>query len=249
VIIIKSPEEIAAMRAAGRVVARTMEALKKAIRPGVTTLELDRIGEETIRGLGGIPAFKGHLGYPASLCVSVNEQVVHGIPGPRRLVEGDIVSIDVGAIVGGFVGDAGFTAAVGSVSEEARRLIAVTAGALEAGIAVARPGGHVSDISHAVEETARAGGFSVVREYVGHGVGRKMWEEPQVPNFGPPGAGPVLRSGMTLALEPMINAGTHEVELSKDGWTVVTKDGRLSAYFEHTIAILEEGPEILTALE
>ncbi len=248
-IIIKSAAELDSMRKAGRVVGETMKLLREKIRPGITTQELDRAAESCIRELGGVPAFKGYMGFPASICTSVNEQVVHGIPGRRKLRDGDLLSVDVGAIVEGFVGDAGFSAAVGEVSEEARRLLEATRGALDAGIAKAQPGGRLSDISHAIESYVASYGFSVVREYVGHGVGRKMWEEPQVPNFGPPGLGPVLRTGMTLALEPMINAGTFEVEVLEDGWTVVTKDRRLSAYFEHSIAITENGPEILTVAE
>ena len=248
-IIIKSASELDAMRRAGRVVGKTMAILKEKIRPGVTTDELDRVAESTIRELGGVPAFKGYMGFPASICTSVNEQVVHGIPGRRKLREGDIISVDVGAIVEGFVGDAGFSAAVGEVSEAAAKLLEATRGALDAGITKAQPGRRLSDISHAVEEHVKRYGFSVVRDYVGHGVGRKMWEEPQVPNYGPPGLGPLLRPGMCLALEPMVNAGTYEVQVLDDGWTVVTKDSQLSAYFEHSIAITEKGPEILTVAE
>lgn len=245
-IILKTAEEIAVLREAGRIVARCLEILAEAIRPGITTGELDAIAEAFIRKSGGIPTFKGYFGYPASICTSPNDVVVHGIPGPRVLKEGDIVSIDVGVTYKGFVGDAAYTWPVGRVSEAARKLLRVTEEALHAGIAQARPGNRLGDISHAVQAHVEAHGFSVVRDYVGHGVGRRMHEEPQVPNFGPPGKGPVLAAGMVLAIEPMVNAGGHEVFTDRDNWTVRTRDGKLSAHFEHSVAITEDGPEILT---
>ena len=234
------------MREAGRLVALCHLVVAEAIRPGVTTRELDRIAEEFIRQNGGIPTFKGYCGYPASICVSVNDEVVHGIPGPRVLREGDIVSVDIGVTYRGFVGDAAFTWPVGKVSELARRLLDVTREALAAGIAQSRPGNRLTDISHAVQTLAEAHGFSVVREFVGHGIGRQMHEEPQVPNYGPPGQGPVLLPGMVLAIEPMVNAGGAEVCVDEDRWTVRTRDGSLSAHFEHTVAITRDGPQILT---
>lgn len=245
-IILKTAEEIAVLREAGRIVARCLEILAEAIRPGITTGELDAIAEAFIRKSGGIPTFKGYFGYPASICTSPNDVVVHGIPGPRVLKEGDIVSIDVGVTYKGFVGDAACTWPVGRVSEAARKLLRVTEEALHAGIAQARPGNRLGDISHAVQAHVEAHGFSVVRDYVGHGVGRRMHEEPQVPNFGPPGKGPVLAAGMVLAIEPMVNAGGCEVYTDRDNWTVRTRDGKLSAHFEHSVAITENGPEILT---
>lgn len=245
-IILKTAEEIAVLREAGRIVARCLEILAEAIRPGITTGELDAIAEAFIRKSGGIPTFKGYFGYPASICTSPNDVVVHGIPGPRVLKDGDIVSIDVGVTYKGFVGDAAYTWPVGRVSEAARKLLRVTEEALHAGIAQARPGNRLGDISHAVQAHVEAHGFSVVRDYVGHGVGRRMHEEPQVPNFGPPGKGPVLAAGMVLAIEPMVNAGGHEVFTDRDNWTVRTRDGKLSAHFEHSVAITEDGPEILT---
>lgn len=245
-IILKTDEEIAVMREAGRIVARCHQVVGEAIRPGVTTAELDRIAEEFIRRCGAIPTFKGYFGYPASICASVNDEVVHGIPGPRVLKEGDIVSIDIGVTYKGFVGDAAITWPVGRVSEEAARLMRVTEEALAAGIAQSRPGRRLGDISHAVQAHAEANGFSVVREYVGHGIGRQMHEEPQVPNYGLPGQGPVLAAGMVLAIEPMINAGGAEVRVDEDRWTVRTLDGSLSAHFEHTVAITRHGPQILT---
>lgn len=247
-VIIKSPREIAAMREAGRIVAMTLREMGRMAVPGVTTGEMGRFAEDYIIRQGGVPAFKGYRGFPASACISVNDQVVHGIPGERELREGDIVSIDVGVILDGYHGDGAWTFSVGNVSEEARRLLKVTYGALLAGIAVARPGNRVGDVSHAVEQYVVARGMSVVRDYVGHGIGRAMHEEPQVPNFGPPGVGVVLRPGMTLAIEPMVNVGRPEVRVLSDGWTVVTADGSLSAHFEHTVAIGDGEPEILTRL-
>ncbi|MGB9802942.1 MAG: type I methionyl aminopeptidase [Desulfofundulus sp.] len=247
-IIIKSQRELRYMRDAGRVVAGVLNELSRAVKPGVTTAELDRLAEDFILARGARPAFKGLYGFPASICTSVNEQVVHGIPGLRKLESGDIISIDVGAEINGYFGDGAATFPVGDVSPEARKLLAVTEGALYEGIRCARQGNRLSDISHAVQSYVEKHGFSVVRDYVGHGIGRNMHEEPQVPNFGKPGRGPRLKAGMTLAIEPMVNAGTHEVRTLEDNWTVVTRDSRLSAHFEHTIAVTDGEPEILTRL-
>jgi methionyl aminopeptidase len=244
----KSQRELDLMRKAGRIVAETLEIMAGAIRPGLATIELDRLAERHIRRQGGVPAFKGYRGFPASICASVNEEVVHGIPGLRRLKEGDIISIDVGVNYRGYYGDAAATFPVGRIDAEALNLIEATRRALEAGIRQAREGNFLSDISHAVQACAESRGFSVVRSYVGHGIGSEMHEEPQVPNFGPPGRGPKLASGMTLAIEPMVNVGTWEVETLEDNWTVVTQDGRLSAHFEHTVAIVDGCPEVFTAL-
>ncbi len=247
-IIIKSQRELRYMRDAGRVVAGVLGELSRAIKPGVTTGELDRLAEDFILARGARPAFKGLYGFPASICTSVNEQVVHGIPGLRKLESGDIISIDVGAEINGYYGDSAATFPVGEVSPEAKKLLQVTEEALYEGIRFARQGNRLSDISHAVQSYVEKNGFSVVRDYVGHGIGRSMHEEPQVPNFGKPGRGPRLKAGMTLAIEPMVNAGTHEVCTLGDNWTVVTRDSRLSAHFEHTIAITDGEPEILTRL-
>lgn len=245
-IYLKSREEIEKIRKACRLVAQALERLRAAIRPGVTTEELDRVAEDFIRRHGGLPAFKGYRGYPKSLCVSVNEEVVHGIPGDRRLKEGDIVSLDLGVIMDGYYGDAAITVPVGRVSELAQRLLKVTEEALYRGIEQARPGNRLTDISHAIQRHVEAAGFSVVRDFVGHGIGRELHEDPQVPNFGPPNQGPRLRPGMVLAIEPMVNAGTWRVKILENQWTVVTADGELSAHFEHTVAVTEDGPEILT---
>jgi methionyl aminopeptidase len=246
VIIRKSSAEIAIMREAGRVTARALGAIGQTVRPGVTTAELDRIAEEVIRSAGAVPAFLGYRGFPASICSSINDQVVHGIPGPVRLSEGDILSVDVGAVIDGYYGDAAFTYAVGAVDEGSARLIAATRAALEAGVAKCVAGGRLFDISHAVQQVAELEGFSVVRDYVGHGIGRSMHEEPQVPNFGPPGKGPTLKPGMVLAIEPMVNAGGAAVRSLDDGWTVVTADGSRSAHFEHTVVVSTDGPDVLT---
>ena len=243
---LRTKEEIEKLRRSNRLVAQALLKVREAIRPGVTTAELDRIAEETIRKGGGRPAFKGYRGYPANLCVSVNEEVVHGIPGPRRLQEGDIVSLDLGVLMDGYYGDAAITVPVGKVSEEAQKLIKVTEEALHKGIEKARVGNRLYDISHAIQSWVESFGFSVVRDFVGHGIGRQLHEEPQVPNFGPPNQGPRLMVGMVLAIEPMVNAGGWQVKVREDGWTVVTADGSLSAHFEHTIAITEEGPDILS---
>jgi methionyl aminopeptidase len=246
VIIRKSAAEIDQMEAAGRVVVQTLELVGEHVRPGVTTQELDELAEEFIRGQGGIPTFKGYRGYPASICVSPNAMVVHGIPGPYTLKDGDILSVDVGVTLGGFVGDSAYTFPVGEVSEQATRLLETGQAALAAGIEQARPGNHLSDIGHAVQTVTEEAGFSVVRSLVGHGVGRSMHEDPQIPNFGEPGKGPLLQTGMTLAIEPMINAGGANVYLHDDEWSISTEDKSLSAHFEHTVAVTEAGPRILT---
>ena len=247
VIVRKSSTEIEVMREAGRITARTLRIVGDAVRPGVTTAHLDELAEETIRAEGAVPAFKGYHGFPATLCTSLNSEVVHGIPSVRRrLREGDVISVDVGAVIDGYYGDSAMTFPVGQVEAETNRLLEVTRGSLDAGIAECLIGNHLSDISHAVQRVAENAGFSVVREYVGHGIGREMHEEPQIPNYGPPGKGPVLMAGMVFAIEPMINAGGADVESLSDGWTVVTCDGRPSAHFEHTVAITDGGPLILT---
>ncbi len=237
------------MRRAGRIVAATIDRVLAAVRPGLPTAELDRVAEASIRERGATPSFKGYRGFPASICVSLNHEVVHGIPSPRRrLREGDVLSLDFGAIWDGYHADAAVTVFVGDPpSAEAEKLVRVTEEALEAGIARILPGARLSDISHAVEEVVEGAGFSVVREYVGHGIGRSLHEDPQIPNYGPPGRGPVLRPGLVLAVEPMVNAGGWETRQLADGWTVVTADGSLSAHFEHTVAVTEEGHEVLTA--
>ncbi len=245
-IVLKRPDEIARMRAAGRIVGQLLEEIGRRIRPGVTTAELDRFAEAFIRERGAIPSFKGYRGYPASICTSVNEQVVHGIPGERPLREGDILSVDVGVVLDGYHGDAARTFPVGEVDERARRLLEVTEQALWAGIEQARVGRHLSDIGHAIQRLVESAGLSVVREFVGHGIGRQMHEEPQVPNYGLPGRGVRLRAGMTLAIEPMVNEGASDVTILEDQWTAVTVDGSRSAHFEHTVAITDDGPVVLT---
>lgn len=247
-IILKSDRELAYMRDAGQIVAETLVEVKKAVKPGVSTLELDRIAEEYIKGRGAIPTFKGYNGFPGNICASINEQVVHGIPGLKKLKNGDNVSIDIGAVINGYNGDAAITIAVGEVDAEMQKLLDVTEQSLNKGIEKAMAGNRLGDISHAIQAYAEEYGYGVVRDYVGHGIGRKMHEDPQVPNYGHPGRGPRLKSGMTLAIEPMINLGTHEVKTLEDGWTVVTTDGKPSAHFEHTIAITDGKPEILTKL-
>jgi methionyl aminopeptidase len=245
-IIRKTSEEIEKMRMAGQVVAAALAELEEVIVAGITTGELDRIADAAIRKRGAIPSFKGYKGYPASACISINEQVVHGIPGDRRLEDGDIVGIDLGAILDGWQGDSAITVPVGKVSAEADLLIRTTREALFAGIDAARAQCRLGDIGHAVQDYAQKRGMSVVRDLVGHGIGRNMHEEPQVPNFGRAGKGPVLMAGMTLAIEPMVNAGGFQVESLSDGWTMVTRDRSLSAHFEHTVAITKDGPDILT---
>ncbi len=245
---LRDQSEIEAIRAAAQLVARTLERLGREVRPGVTTGELDRIAEEFIRAHGGRPAFKGYRGFPASICPSVNEEVVHAIPGPRELREGDIIGVDVGVEMGGYYGDAARTFAVGRVSDEATRLLQVTEQALMKGIEKARAGLRIGDISHAVQSHAERHGFSVVRALVGHGIGKQMHEEPQVPNHGLPDRGPRLMAGQVLAIEPMVNTGGPDVVTQADGWTVVTRDGGLSAHFEHTVAVGPDGPDILSLL-
>jgi methionyl aminopeptidase len=246
-IIRKSENEIEAMGRAGRVVADTLALLGERMRSGVTTKELDGIAEEYIRAQGGAPTFKGYHGFPASICASPNSMVVHGIPGEYRIEDGDLLSVDVGVTLNGFVADSAYTFAVGSISEETQRLLDVGQAALEAGIAEARAGNHVGDISAAVQRTVEEAGFSVVKSLVGHGIGRSMHEEPQIPNWGEPGRGPLLAPGMTLAIEPMINAGSPEVFVAEDRWSISTNDGSLSAHFEHTVAVTDGEPRILTA--
>ena len=236
------------MRQAGKVVAGILEVLKARLKPGMKTGELDDIAAGELERVGAKPSFKGYQGFPACLCVSVNDEVVHGIPGEVVLVEGDIVSLDMGAIVDGFQADAAVTTAVGKISREAKELIAATEGALKAGIKAARPGARLGDISVSIQNYAELGGYSVVREYTGHGIGRQMHEDPQVPNHGQPGTGPLLKKGMTLALEPMLNIGGWRTRLGDDSWTVYTADGSLSCHFEHTIAITDAEPEVLTTI-
>jgi methionyl aminopeptidase len=247
-IVLKSPEEIQRMRLAGRVVARTIERLAEAVRPGMTTADLDAIGERSIRGEGAIPSFLGYRGFPASICTSVNDEVVHGIPGKRALREGDIIKLDVGAIWEGYHGDAAVSLFVGPPpSDTAEKLLRVTEESLQAGISQLRLGERLSDVGHAVQQMAEGAGFGVVREYVGHGVGRALHEDPQIPNYGDPGRGPVIKPGLVVAIEPMVNVGDWRTNVLEDGWTVVTADGGLSAHFEHTIAMTPDGAEVLTA--
>jgi methionyl aminopeptidase len=248
-IIRKSEHEIEAMAQAGRVVADTLALLGENIRPGITTQELDELAEEHIRSQGGEPTFKGYHGFPASICTSPNSMVVHGIPGAYRVEEGDLVSVDVGVTLNGFVADSAYTFAVGEIDDNAQRLLEVGQAALEAGIAEARAGNHVGDISAAIQRTTEEGGFSVVKSLVGHGIGRSMHEEPQIPNWGEPGRGPLLAPGMTLAIEPMINAGGPDVVVAADRWSISTADDSLSAHFEHTVAVTEAEPRILTLAE
>lgn len=248
-IVIKSQAELDLMREAGRVNALALAAVREMIRPGVVTADLDAAAEEVIRKHGGIPVFKGYPGaypFPATLCVSINEELVHGFPSKRRLKEGDIVSVDCGTLLDGFVGDAAFTMGVGEISEQARRLIEVTQHALEVGIAQMRPGNRTGDVSAAIQRYVESNGLHVTREYTGHGVGQQMHEGPQVPNYGTPGRGVVLRPGMTIALEPMVLVGTPRTRVLPDQWTVVSADGSLTAHFEHTVAVTEDGPWILT---
>jgi methionyl aminopeptidase len=245
-IILKSPAEIALMRAAGEVVAGCHDLAAKLIRAGMTTAEVDAAIEDYILSRGATPSFKGYMDYPAASCISINEEVVHGIPGPRVIQGGDIVGFDIGAVWKGYHADAARTFAVGRVSDEARRLMQVTHAALLVGIEQARTGNRLSDISHAIQECAEAAGFSVVRNLVGHGIGQHLHEKPQVPNYGPPGRGPRLRPGMVLAIEPMVNAGGVDVYTKPDRWTIVTADGSLSAHYEQTVAITEDGHEVLT---
>lgn len=250
-IVYKSPAEIEKMRRAGRIVAGTIEAVLRAVAPGRTTKDLDRVAEAYIREQGAVPSFLGYGNppFPASICTSLNEEIVHGIPSTKRVLrEGDLLSLDFGAIWEGFHADAAVSVFVGEPpSDEAEKLVRITQEALEAGIAQIRPGGRLSDISHAIEQTVLGAGFQVVREYVGHGIGRKLHEDPQIPNYGPPGRGPELKPGLVIAVEPMVNMGDWRTALRADHWTVVTADGSLSAHFEHTIAVTEDGREVLTA--
>jgi len=248
-IILKTPREIDIMREAGKIVALTHEELKKHVKPGITTKELDRIAEEFIQSKGATPSFKGYNGFPASICASVNAQVVHGIPNDKPLEEGDIISIDIGAFYKGYCADAARTFPVGNISSEAAELIDAAKESFYESLKYSRLGYRISDISHAIQSYVESRGFSVVKSFVGHGIGQRMHEDPQVPNFGLPGMGPRLRPGMTLAVEPMVNQGTEEVEILEDGWTVLTKDRLLSAHYENTIAITEEDPLILTLEE
>jgi methionyl aminopeptidase len=245
-IIIKTPAELAQMRASNEMAASVLDAVSRKVSPGVSTRELDDYAAELIGKLGGESAFFGYRSYPGHICVSVNDEVVHGIPGPRLIRLGDLVSLDVGVCYDGYVGDTATTVLVGTTDPEAIRLAAVGKKALEAAIGKAVAGGRLSDISHAIQITAEQAGFSVVRDFVGHGIGRDMHEDPQIPNFGPPGRGPVLKAGMTLAIEPMINMGAYEVEVMADGWTVLTKDRLPSVHFEHTVAVQDGAAEILT---
>lgn len=247
---LKSPSEIEKMRKSNRLVAEVHRALREHVRPGVSTLELDRIAEERIRKAGGKPAFKGYQGFPGSICASINEQVVHGIPSATTILkEGDVVSLDVGVLLDGFFGDAATTLPVGQVSEEARRLLKTSEESLVAAIEKMREGNRLGDVSFAVQRYAESRGYNVVRQFVGHGIGRSLHEAPQVPNFGRPGTGQRLYAGLVLAIEPMLNCGTGDVRVLEDQWTVVTADGRLSAHFEHTVAITEDGPDILSQLD
>jgi methionyl aminopeptidase len=246
-IIRKSREEITKMREAGRIVAGVLDMLQEYIRPGVRTETLNEMAEEYIRERKGVPSFLGYRGFPASICTSINDVVVHGIPDRTRLKDGDIIGVDVGVILEGYQGDAARTYAVGEISDVAHRLMEATSESLRAGIDACRPGRRLGDVSNAIQLAAEKEGFSVVVQFVGHGIGKEMHEEPQIPNFGPPGRGPLLEEGMTFALEPMVNEGTYEVEVdSGDGWTVRTKDGKLSAHFEHTVAVAGDGPLVLT---
>ena len=246
-VIIKSPHEIAIMRQAGQVVANTIKLLLKEIRPGITTGDLDAMASESITGAGALPSFKGYRGYPATICVSINDEVVHGIPGSRLIEEGDIVSVDVGAIVDGYQGDSAVSTGVGEISEQAKTLLEAGEGSLDAAIQVAQPGLRIGDLSWAVQDYAESRGFSVVREYVGHGIGRALHEEPAIPNYGTPGRGLPLKTGMALAIEPMVNVGTWKTKVMPDDWTVVTQDRSLSVHFEHTIVITDGVAEVLTA--
>ncbi|QZT34442.1 type I methionyl aminopeptidase [Caldalkalibacillus thermarum TA2.A1] len=247
-IVTKSKQELELMKEAGRIVALVHQALQEVIEPGITTKELDALAEKVIRSHGATPSFKGYGGFPGSICTSVNEELVHGIPSERKLKEGDIISIDVGANFKGYHGDSAWTYPVGKISEEDQRLLTITEESLYRGLAEAKPGARLSNISHAIQTYVEAAGFSIVREYVGHGIGTKLHEDPQIPNFGPPNRGTRLKPGMVLAIEPMVNAGTRHVRTLDDNWTVVTQDKRNCAHFEHTIAITETGYEILTKL-
>lgn len=245
---LKSPQEIAKMRVAGRVVAEALEAMRAAIRPGVTTAQVDAVGEAVIRKAGATPSFKGLYGFPASVCVAVNDEVVHGIPGKRTLRNGDIIKVDTGAFLNGWHGDATLTVPVGEIDEESQRLVATTFDALFAGIEQCRSGKRIGDIGHAIQQYGESRGYGIVRQYVGHAIGRRIHEDPQVPNYGDPGTGTLLRPGMVLTIEPMLTVGSYETHTLPDKWTVVTNDGKRAAQFEHTVAITDGDPEILTRL-
>src|SRR5690242_2579304 len=245
-IIRKSPEEIDKIAEAGQILARCLTMLRGKARPGVTTLDLDQAAEKFIRSQGGVPAFKGYRGFPGSICASPNSMVVHGIPGPYKLGRGDILSIDVGVILDGWVADAAITVPIGNVSPIAKRLLASTRAALFDAVEQCRPGKRLGDLGHAVQQRVEADGFSVVRSLVGHGIGRDMHEDPQIPNYGEPGTGPLLAEGMVLAVEPMVNVGTYRIRIADDQWSVYSEDGSLAAHFEHTVAITSDGPRILT---
>ena len=247
-IIGKSKKEIEKMRAAGQLTGLVLQKLKALVEPGISTIEIDQAAEKMIRAAGGLPTFKGYHGFPYSICASVNEQVVHGFPGDYKLKEGDIFSIDCGVTLDGFVGDTATTVPVGDVSDSWLALVRVTEECLELAIEQCRPGKNLGDIGNAVQQHAEARGYSVVRDYVGHGIGRRMHEDPQIPNYGKPGQGPKIKAGYVFAVEPMINLGNHQTKVLADGWTVVTLDGKPSAHAEHTIAITEEGPEVLTRI-
>lgn len=248
-ITIKSPREIEIMRRSGKITAKTLTTLMASAKAGMTTRDLDRIADESIRSMGGVPTFIGYNGYPSAICASVNDEVVHGMPGDRVLEEGDLLSLDIGTTLEGYVSDSAVTIAIGAPSPQAERLMRVTQECLMLGIAQMQVGNNLGDIGHAVQQHAEANGYGVVRALVGHGIGRKMHEDPQVPNYGSPGTGPKLRAGLVLAVEPMITEGTWQVETLEDGWTVVTQDGKLAAHFEHTIAVTDDGPKILTLRE
>ena len=247
-IILKSEQEIELMRRAGQIVATVLEKLKSEVRPGITTQELDNIALKEVTRLGGTPSFKGYRGYPADICVSVNEEIVHGIPDQRALKVGDVVSIDFGAIYKGFQGDAALTVGVGKLDAQADKLLSTTEGALKAGIDASRAGARLGDVSHAIQEYVESRGFAVIREYTGHGIGRDMHEDPQIPNFGNVGQGPLLKRGMTFALEPMVTTGDWRTKVASNHWTVSTVDDRLAAHFEHTIAITDGAARVLTVL-
>ncbi|MCI0447830.1 type I methionyl aminopeptidase [bacterium] len=247
-VIFKSQNEIDRIRKASQIVARTLKFLESHVQPGITTRELDQLAESEIRKAGAIPAFKGYRGFPATLCVSINEEVVHGIPSDRKLKEGDIVGLDLGCIWDGFYGDAAKTYPVGEISEEAKRLLETTENSLMIGIDQARVGNRIGDIGYAVQTLAESKGYSVVRDFVGHGIGRSLHEDPQVPNYGSRGQGPRIKAGMVLAIEPMVCQGRADVEVLADNWTAVTRDGSLAAHFEHSIAITDNGPEILSVV-
>lgn len=247
-IVLKSPPEIALMRRAGRILAEVLDSLPGLVKPGLSTLAIDRAVERHIRRRGATPAFKGYRGYPATACVSINAEIVHGIPrADRRLADGDIVSVDIGCVVDGYYADCAVTLAVGEIDAPSRELLDVTRESLDLAVAACRVGGRLSDVSHAVQSHVEGHGLAIVRAFVGHGIGRALHEAPEVPNFGEPGYGPRLRPGMVLAIEPMVTMGQPEVDIGDDGWTAVTRDGSLSAHFEHTVAITEHGPLVLTA--